>query len=820
MESNNRMSRNYYIYSMDHYDAFTSLTVGTFAAVTSLLFILLNVYFKSARRFPSIMLTIISLGEFLLSLHWTFSGIHSKFIWGTRKIEKDSWFCFFNSGLSFLGTIIQFVFQIFFTLAIIIMFRNALTKFKYQNWLIIIPSVIIVLSTGFYLFFQSPSIDIYGVCVPSQSIFSTIFATVSFLAVYAILVVITLVHLKRFKDQTHKQLTIKNSSEFYVFYKKYTLFMLLYYVINSFSRIFETIFRRLETSNEGEYSDGYMRLYFLCRLINNFKIYLPIISFMLRISDPYLRNIIKQFLKKKFDRKIISFEDSTTMIFNETTIINQPSFSFTVDSKDIFLNRTLNRIKIKCTKTILKSLEVYFKIIFKQLLKVQEADHFYSDNLKIRLQGLFQINRQYENKSMFAGQNFPKMSKPNDNSNIFTSRLSKSMKPCNLNEDSNNLFEDIEESKNKNQRPTFGKPKKYSEHDELDNLVNINLLNFENSIDLNLFPEFLGGYLSIRFAKNFMEIIKKREYHKQNIEKAFNPELNRECIRKTGNTKDQNTKNGGASGEFFFFTYDRRFIIKTITKKESRVFADIIDDYSRHLVNHGDSFIGRIIGLFSFDFDILEKGIQIVVMENIFKLNPKCIKRKYDLKGSTHSRKVLRTSKLNELAFNVNLKRDFFEKKTLKDLDFNKIEGQIELTLDIQIELMKVFKRDVEFLQSKKLMDYSLLLAVVKFEDIRSLGDQSEADTFKFDINQLIRRKSFIWDANFEFGYIIGIIDYFQQYTLTKFLEKYAKILINFSCNLDTSSQSSQVYAERFIKYVKAIFLDEKPFPDLNLSSY
>lgn len=52
---------------------------------------------------------------------------------------------------------------------------------------------------------------------------------------------------------------------------------------------------------------------------------------------------------------------------------------------------------------------------------------------------------------------------------------------------------------------------------------------------------------------------------------------------------------------------------------------------------------------------------------------------------------------------------------------------------------------------------------------------------------------------------IIGVIDYFQKYTISKILEKYSKKLINFNFNLDTSSQNPEYYSHRFLKFIKQI---------------
>lgn len=41
----------------------------------------------------------------------------------------------------------------------------------------------------------------------------------------------------------------------------------------------------------------------------------------------------------------------------------------------------------------------------------------------------------------------------------------------------------------------------------------------------------------------------------------------------------------GASGSFFFFSYDHRFIIKTLAQDEVKLMDDIIVDYMNHLLD-------------------------------------------------------------------------------------------------------------------------------------------------------------------------------------------------------------------------------------------
>ena len=56
----------------------------------------------------------------------------------------------------------------------------------------------------------------------------------------------------------------------------------------------------------------------------------------------------------------------------------------------------------------------------------------------------------------------------------------------------------------------------------------------------------------------------------------------------------------GASGSFFFFSYDHRFIIKTLNTEEVKVLALILPDYLKHIEEmENQSMLARIYGIFT-----------------------------------------------------------------------------------------------------------------------------------------------------------------------------------------------------------------------------
>lgn len=57
---------------------------------------------------------------------------------------------------------------------------------------------------------------------------------------------------------------------------------------------------------------------------------------------------------------------------------------------------------------------------------------------------------------------------------------------------------------------------------------------------------------------------------------------------------------GGRGGSFFYFTHDRKFIIKSITSEELGLLTgSLCKNLHEHSVNHPNSCITRIYGVFS-----------------------------------------------------------------------------------------------------------------------------------------------------------------------------------------------------------------------------
>lgn len=57
---------------------------------------------------------------------------------------------------------------------------------------------------------------------------------------------------------------------------------------------------------------------------------------------------------------------------------------------------------------------------------------------------------------------------------------------------------------------------------------------------------------------------------------------------------------GGKGGEFFFFSKDRKLILKTLTEYEFKNFQNILQDYYNYLRKNENSLITKFYGVFEF----------------------------------------------------------------------------------------------------------------------------------------------------------------------------------------------------------------------------
>ncbi|XP_046420279.1 phosphatidylinositol 5-phosphate 4-kinase type-2 alpha isoform X2 [Neodiprion virginianus] len=153
----------------------------------------------------------------------------------------------------------------------------------------------------------------------------------------------------------------------------------------------------------------------------------------------------------------------------------------------------------------------------------------------------------------------------------------------------------------------------------------------------------------------------------------------------------------GKSGAKFYQSYDKLFIIKTLTSEEVERMHLFLKQYHPYIVErHGKTLLPQYVGMYRLTVDGDEH--YFVAIRNAFS-NHLPTHRKFDLKGSTVDREASDKEKEKDLP-------------TYKDNDFVKEGMKIYIGEEAKRKLIDTLTADVGFLTHLNLMDYSLLLGV------------------------------------------------------------------------------------------------------------
>ena len=257
---------------------------------------------------------------------------------------------------------------------------------------------------------------------------------------------------------------------------------------------------------------------------------------------------------------------------------------------------------------------------------------------------------------------------------------------------------------------------------------------------------------------------------------------------------DASGPGGGRSGEFFFFSKDKKLIVKTIPDIEMKALISILERYDEHFKSNPQSFIAKIYGAFTFASTEYGQGYNLVVMKNLNGFPSSFVKRCYDMKGSRYEREVLNKGQA------IESKADLKQHGVLKDLDFEKHEKKLYIKDGLKKDFLRQIEADSMFFRRVKLIDYSFMVFCIdkkQYEDEQ--GALSDGFTAKNPLGSLENLQE---PGMF---YNVGIVDYLQPYNFQKRFEKFIKKAKKLNVNLETSTQDPQYYSSRFIKFMSAL---------------
>jgi hypothetical protein len=163
------------------------------------------------------------------------------------------------------------------------------------------------------------------------------------------------------------------------------------------------------------------------------------------------------------------------------------------------------------------------------------------------------------------------------------------------------------------------------------------------------------------------------------IKWSLDPARNVEAAEKAGESQ-------GKSGSFFFFSTDKKFIIKTMTNSDYSTFNKLFEDYTRHVSIYPSSLLARIYGVYTIKKEDMVP-VHLILMGNTMQV--KRLKHVFDLKGSMVNRETKKG--LGKAS------------TTLKDINILKMQRGYDKFIRFkhqeQLDIMKIMERDTKLLK-------------------------------------------------------------------------------------------------------------------------
>jgi len=276
-------------------------------------------------------------------------------------------------------------------------------------------------------------------------------------------------------------------------------------------------------------------------------------------------------------------------------------------------------------------------------------------------------------------------------------------------------------------------------------------------------------------------------------------------------TKNKSLKeicSSGKSGSFFYYSYDSKYLMKTIPESEFLKFKEMLQDYYLYIYEHPQTLLQRFFGLYMCIFN--DTKMYFVVMNNVFDTSLQ-IHYKYDLKGSTYKRVSRKCKEVNYDKYDFDI--------AMKDQDFIERKETIDISMYNRRCLCTEAHNDSKFLSDHNINDYSFLIGVYdqKFTNKEQLPQE---EMMVLTGKNVVERKKSLGGTNatrkpfYEqyFGgiqsedktkvYFFGIIDIFTNYGATKKVEYIVKSV---SQGNGISCKPPNIYSQRFIKFIDKI---------------
>eukprot|EP00446_Apocalathium_sp_SHHI-4_P066352 CAMPEP_0177519140 /NCGR_PEP_ID=MMETSP0369-20130122/46924_1 /TAXON_ID=447022 ORGANISM="Scrippsiella hangoei-like, Strain SHHI-4" /NCGR_SAMPLE_ID=MMETSP0369 /ASSEMBLY_ACC=CAM_ASM_000364 /LENGTH=913 /DNA_ID=CAMNT_0018998343 /DNA_START=137 /DNA_END=2876 /DNA_ORIENTATION=+ len=229
------------------------------------------------------------------------------------------------------------------------------------------------------------------------------------------------------------------------------------------------------------------------------------------------------------------------------------------------------------------------------------------------------------------------------------------------------------------------------------------------------------------------------------------------------------------SGEFFFISDDKRFLIKTISVNESILLQKMLTSYQHHIRKWPHSLIVRYAGLFNVEAPSAGLSQYFIVMRSVF--DPAFhIHETYDLKGSLFNRRKKEGESIG------------------KDEDWISAKQHIATPSHRRHELYAMHELDVELLRRFDVMDYSLLVGVHHIQEREAQDLPSESAGYWQPGGGVLSEDQ-------KTLYFVGLIDFLIMYDLGKQTENFIRVVQGHG--EDASCVSPPSYAKRQAVFIR-----------------
>jgi len=162
-----------------------------------------------------------------------------------------------------------------------------------------------------------------------------------------------------------------------------------------------------------------------------------------------------------------------------------------------------------------------------------------------------------------------------------------------------------------------------------------------------------------------------------------------------GNANYIEFQSNAKSGQFFFYSPDGKYMIKTMTNTESKFLRRIMPHYFRHCAMNPNTLMTKFLGMYRVKLYHLKRNVKFVVMKSVYDTD-KYLHQLFDVKGSMTGR---------DAKPGDSVKKDNDIRRTLP-------EGAFILEPGLRERLKTQVEHDCQWLKSMKIMDYSMLIGV------------------------------------------------------------------------------------------------------------